>query len=544
MSERLKMRARTRYSLVIFGILLVVYLMLWDTIAKPLFEAQASDLYGGEVSIDRLDMSVWQGKTTLYHIQVADRSNPMRNLAEAHRVYIDIHLMKLLARNVVDVESMEIEGLTVFTDREKPAETIRPLIDPDSDLAKADLPDFELPDLDALIAQRQSELESDLIQLEDVFRATDAKWRPRIAELPTTEEIASLRAQSDELERAYKNGDASTELTEQARQVQQEISVRLAAINVMYLEFTHDMQQLRAALAEADQLPIRHSRSMLRDLGLSPEQTARLGNEMLRGELSGVLQQVLAPIVYSSAGEVDQTKTPVHIEQASISGHLLNPAKELQVSGELRNFTWPLEQAGEAATLELAGRGSEGGLVQISARVDHRAGVSDDIEMSIQNLMMQGMQLEGDEELALELSAARATIEGGLKIRGNELSGNINQQYTETNFKTQLAPDAREAAQLIATMLENNHDYRINMRFAGTPSSPQITYASDMDQQFSATIKAAIADEVGRIIAAIERRAAEEARPRIAQARETIAELRELEASLAASLGDQKTVSK
>jgi hypothetical protein len=58
-----------------------------------------------------------------------------------------------------------------------------------------------------------------------------------------------------------------------------------------------------------------------------------------------------------------------------------------------------------------------------------------------------------------------------------------------------------------------------------------------MDEQFRATIEAAVADEVRQLTTAIQARAASEARPRVAQARQVIAELRELEATLEDSLG-------
>ena len=46
------MRSSTRYTVIFFSVLLVVYLLLLDTLAKPLFESQASELYGAEVSVE------------------------------------------------------------------------------------------------------------------------------------------------------------------------------------------------------------------------------------------------------------------------------------------------------------------------------------------------------------------------------------------------------------------------------------------------------------------------------------------------------------
>ena len=104
------MRSSTRYTVIFFSVLLVVYLLLLDTLAKPLFESQATEMYGAQVSIDSLHISPFVGKVTLFQLQVADRSNAMRNLAQADKAYVDISILKL-AKDIIEVEQLDLEGL-------------------------------------------------------------------------------------------------------------------------------------------------------------------------------------------------------------------------------------------------------------------------------------------------------------------------------------------------------------------------------------------------------------------------------------------------
>ena len=128
------MRSSTRYSVMFFAALLVIYLLLLDTLAKPLFESQASEMYGAEISIESLEISPFVGKITLHQLQVADRSNAMRNLVQVERAFIDIDLAQM-ARDIIDIEQLELDGLIIFADRATPAEILRPLVDEDSDIA-------------------------------------------------------------------------------------------------------------------------------------------------------------------------------------------------------------------------------------------------------------------------------------------------------------------------------------------------------------------------------------------------------------------------
>ena len=129
------MRRISLYIAAFLSLVLVVYLLFLDTLAKPVFEKLATEQYGAEVSIDRLELKPLRGKATLYQLQVVDRRDAMRNLVQADRVYADINIIKLV-ENIVDVSNMEVDGLLAFAPREQPGTVLRPLVEEDSPLAK------------------------------------------------------------------------------------------------------------------------------------------------------------------------------------------------------------------------------------------------------------------------------------------------------------------------------------------------------------------------------------------------------------------------
>jgi hypothetical protein len=513
------MRTSTRYTV----------LFLLDTLAKPLFESQASEMYGAEVTVDSVEISPFVGKITMHQLRVADRSNAMRNLAQADRAYIDISILQL-AKDIIEIEQLEAEGLLIFADRQSPATILRPLVDEDSDLASAGLPDFEIPDVDALLARQRDKLDADIAALGAGFSAGEARWKEKTASLPSKEDVQAYRQRLRQLESS--NADESRKAAA-AQEIYAEVHQELEKVEALRREFRGDIARMREVIAEAAQLPRKHTDELLSSLGLDSEQTAQLGNHLLRGDLDGIVQQVLAPIAYSTAGEIDpETTTPIFIRNAYVTGPLLPSAAGLSVEGKLSDFSWPLEGAAEVANLQLRGSTPDGGTLAVDARVDHR-GVADDlVTVAVNRLPLRNMKLAGDEELQITLEQTLATVNGELRVRGEQLEGMFNKRYVKTVMRTVSPEDASDATRLVAAVLESNNDFTMQMAFSGTVASPRISFAADLDELVQKTVLDALEGKIGELTTGLENRISNEIGPRIAAAREQIAGLEALEKSL------------
>ena len=391
------MRRFTLYISAFLALVLVVYLLFLNTLAKPVFEQLATEQYGAEVSIDRIELRPFRGQATLYNLQVVDRRNAMKNLVQAERVYADLDVWRLVD-NVVDVSKMEVDGLVSFAPRQSAGTILRPLVEEDSPLAKVGLPDFEIPDLDQLVYRKRDELMGEAEALEQSFETVEAKWKQKVDSIPGEEEIKAYKERIRKLKKPDNPLQALSAVSE-VQTVYREINTELDRVRNMQQEFRGDMQMLREQVELAGKLPQKYTNALVRDLGLNPEQIAELGRYILRGDLSGLLQQVLAPLALNASGEADtqENAMPVFVRHATINGSLLPAAAGLSVNGELKDFAWPLDRAQNVATLLLEGSSLSGGKLAVNANVDHRGKPEDRVVVNIADLPLKGMSLAGTE---------------------------------------------------------------------------------------------------------------------------------------------------
>ena len=304
-------------------------------------------------------------------------------------------------------------------------------------------------------------------------------------------------------------------------------------METMRREFRGDIAEMRERIADATALPRKHTNELLSSLGLSSGQVAQLVNQLLRGDLDGILQQMLAPLAYSTAGKISAEETmPIFIRQASIKGPLLPSAIGLSIEGELSHFSWPLEIAEEAAVLELRGRSMAGGSLQLDVRVDHRSTPENLVTITIEQLPLRDMVLSDDEELTITLRQTLATVSGQMSLQGEALAGNITHNYAQTVIETSLAEDASQAARLLSLLLESSDTFTTEMGISGTVGSPVLSFDADFDQLLRRTILTVLETEIGGLTVDLQNHISDEIGPQIAHSREQFAKLEALENAL------------
>lgn len=530
------MRRINLYITVFLILVLFVYLAFLDTLAKPVFEKLATEQYGAEVSIDRISLRPFAGQATLFDLQVVDRRDANRNLVQADRVYVDLDVWKLV-ENVVDVSNMEIDGLLSFAPRATPGTILRPLVAEDSGLAKIGLPSFELPDVDQLIDKQRDAIEAELDAVKQNFRDIEAKWKQSVDSIPDDEDIKAWKARIKQLKKPDNPLQALAAVNE-VKTVQAEIESEIERMRNMQGAFTQDMQFLQQQVNLATNMPQKYTNLLLQSLGLDSSQFAELGRYLLRGDLNGLLQQVLAPLAYNASGEAatQENAMPIFVRRASVNGSLLPSASGLQVSGELKDFAWPLANAENIATLLLKGSTLDGGSLLVDAAVDHRTSPNDRVAVNIADLPLKNMVLKGTEDLGIHLLKTLAAVTGELRVVDGKLDGAFTQKFTDTVFKTSLEEGAGRSAQLIARLLETSSNYMMSIGFGGTLENPKLKFKSDMDELFRKTIEGAIGESVSKLTNELQLELSKQIGPEIAAARQRFLSMEGLQTELTANL--------
>ena len=125
-----------------------------------------------------------------------------------------------------------------------------------------------------------------------------------------------------------------------------------------------------------------------------------------------------------------------------------------------------------------------------------------------------------------------------------KLDGAFTQQFAETVFDTTLREGAGRAARLVAEVLKASTDYIMRIGFAGTLQNPQVSFSSDMDRIFQATIQNAISDEVTKLTNQLNQHLSREIGPEVAAARQNFTALESLQAQLQQNLQELNQLAK
>lgn len=537
------MRSTTRYTVYFFLLLLVIYFAMLDSLAKPLFERQASDMYGAEITVSALEVSPFVGKVTLYDLQVPDRRYALRNLAVADRVYIDIHILRL-AEDVVDVEELTIEGLTVFAPRDSEAVIHRPLLAKNDPIVQAGRPDFNLPDVDTLIARQQKSFLADIDALKSQFSDIEAKWRVASKDMPNATDLEGYRSRIEQLQQQSRAADPLGP-SQELLQVYAELQVDIEGMQLLQQRFRGDLQMMRELMDEASQLPEYHTNQLMGSIGLSNAQVAQLSSRMLRGDLGGLLQQVLAPLAYNQSGAAKASDDmPIKIDRAMISGQLLHSAPGLKANGELLNFGWPLGLKSEPTTLAVVGRTPEGGELRIRASVDHRGEANDSVNVAMDNISLRDMPLAGSSDLGLTMEQAIANVQGEMTLTDNQLSGRFNQSFADAIFQTTLGDNAGGASRLIAASLQNTRDFQFDLGLTGTVFEPHLSYSTNLDDSMANNLQGFLEARVAQLTNELNVGLSREIGPAIAEARDQLFNMETLQVELQKSLDQLAAMSR
>ena len=474
--------------LVLVGLLAGVWFLLGGTIARWVVERTGTSLIGAKVEADRADLSLVPLGLTLTRIQVSNPDEPMRNAVEVSRVTMRLDGGSLLRRKVI-VEEMILDGVRLNTPRQtsgatadrpaKPAaepkagtgerDKLRHVsLDPKEILAKEDLPSLKLVE-----------------SLRPDIQAGKDRWQKRLSELPDKARLLEHKRQFDTLRSVNKNSDAGMlgAAVEMAA-LQREVRYDLEPINEANKDLEKDFATLRKRVNAAQRAVNEDVRRLTEKYTFSGP--AKLSTAILSRKFEEWAAAALRwygrlePFWAKSSGPdvlVRHARASVELSAGTISGNVQNITADQAILGSPMTFSFAGGNLQGLGALKL-----EGAINRVNPSKP-----TDEATLQISDYRLEGIPLEDQAGLGLELKQAIADVDVKAKLSGETLSASLSSQLRSVRIAIESKSGSNALVAAIASAFSDIQSLRVVADMSGTRERYDLKVRSDLAQVLKGT---------------------------------------------------------
>lgn len=477
-----------RKSVVVVLILVGLWFLLGGTIVRWVIERTGTSLIGAKVELDSTDLNVVPVGLTLTHVQVTNPDEPMTNAVEVSRLAMTLDGGSLLRGKVI-VEDMVLDGVRLNTPRQtsgaiadraaKPAaeskagtgelDKLRDLsLDPKEILAKEDLPSIKLVE-----------------SLRPDIQAEKDRWQKRLSELPDKARILEHKRQFDTLRSVNKNSDAGMlgAAVEMAA-LQREVRYDLEPINEAKKDLERDFATLRKRVNAAQRAMNEDVRRLTEKYTFSGP--AKLSTAILSRKFEEWAAAALRwygrlePLWTKSSGPdflVRLAHVSVKLSAGTITGSVQNIAADQAILGSPMTFSFAGGNLEGLDALKLEGAINR---VNLSKPTDQAT-------LRVSGYRLEGMPLEDQTGLGLELKRAIADVDLKATLSGETLSATLSSDLQSVQIVSRAKSGSNALVAAIASAFSDIQSLRVVADMSGTRERYDLKVRSDLAQVLKGT---------------------------------------------------------
>jgi uncharacterized protein (TIGR03545 family) len=460
---------------------------------------------GAKVEIGELRTSILDGQLVIDGLAAANPSKPMRNLAEAERMQLDVDFAALVRKRLV-VKNGLVRGVKFDSERatsgaleaspHDAADAGPSMFDPVVTAAG----DAAVEWFDNLQGRFEEDLESKLATPR-VLGELEDRWRQQYAALK--QRADNLQAKGKQIERdvreAKRNPLRSVELlgtlNQQLAATKAELQATLAEIQSLPAQTKADRAAIDAARKQ-DQQFLKDSLTIVKTDG--GKLTEYLLGETAHGYITdsvGWVQYVRSWIPKSKMERperargtnilfVDRRRPKFLIEQVTLTGTARMGGQPLELTALLTDATTEPEIHEQPLQLHVKTTGGVGSDLLVT--VDRRDGAAlDTLVLDCPRLAIGQRTLGKADALAVTVAPGEAAVRADLKLEGDQLSGTIHvRQASMLAATTPKLRDDRIAA-MLGESLRGVDQLEATIQLSGTVRRPKWTIESELGTQLA-----------------------------------------------------------
>ena len=472
-----------RTFLVLAGLLAGVWFLLGGTIARWAVERTGTSLIGAKVEADSADLSLVPLGLTLTHLRVTNPDEPMTNAVEVSRLAMRLDGGSLLRGKVI-VEEMILDGVRLNTPRQtsgvtadrpaKPAaeskagtgelDKLRNVsLDPKEILAKEDLPSLKL--VESLRPDIQAEKE---------------RWESRLSALPDKARLLEHKRQMTSFRSVSKYSDAGMlgAVVEMAA-LQQEVTRDVEPIKEAKKDLEGGFATLRKRVNAAQKAVSEDVRRLTEKYTFSGP--AKLSTAILSRKLGEWAAAALRwhgrlePLWAKSSGPdflVQLARVSVELSAGTITGRVQNITADQAILGSPMTFSFSGGNLEGLDALKLEGAMN---------RMDPSK-PTDEATLRISGYRLEGIPLDDQAGLGLELKQAIADVDVKATLSGETLSASLSSHLRSVRIAIGSKSGSNALVAAIASAFSDIQSLRVVADMSGTRERYDLKVRSDLAQ--------------------------------------------------------------
>jgi len=504
-------------GLVLFGVITALVIIFWyflaDRIVKRSIETTGTRVVGAQVELSEADVRLFPLGITLTNLQVTNPDRPMTNAVQAGRMEFSLNGLNLLKRKII-IESMSLAGIRFNTPRKKSGavdhaekEEAPSEAPSDSQKPKSDLPSFQLPDIDDILARETLASLEQIKHVRSEIEAAKVKWQKQLAEAPDQKTFETYQDRAKKLQKGIKGLSGALTTAKDLKDLQKDISTDLKTIKQIQKDFNRDTSNLKEKIKQLRAAPRQDIDRIMKKYSLSADGLGNVSQLLFGDKIGGYVQHAvlwygkIGPLL-SKAGPTDQTDKPekpargkgisVRYQEADPLPDLL--AKHADVSieipagsiqGDIQQITTQQHILGLPLAFSFTGDTLKDiQSVKIQGSLDHidPGNAMDRITATVMAYGVQDLALSEAENLPILLKKGLADLNLTASMKQEMLDADVSLSMNSTELTVGESLDPSPVVKALQNALTDVTRFTLTAKVSGPLDDYKVQMTSDLDR--------------------------------------------------------------
>ena len=498
-------------AFVVLTAIVVAAAFFSGAVLKPVLESKFTEMNGAKVDIDAVNISYSPFALEINDIQIADPSEPMINTAQIEQVRLLLSFGRMLMGQLV-IDDASIIGVRVETPRDESGQIIETATQESSDAAEEeasfDVPGFDFPDIDELLAKNPLQSEILLDKLNKDLAEIDSQWKTTKDGLPDSAKMDSYENRFNQIKKDA-NGNTAQKLAaiKAAKALAREIKADADKVKKAKTQFSDDIKHVNKSIRDVKAAPAKDLKEIKSKYSLDGAGAENVSRMLFGDEVASYLAMArkwyarVKPYLSSDDGEEEQVepvvergkgvnvifdeydpKSDFYVAKASITADLPRG----QFEGEINNISSDQSINKQPMRFKLQGVnmvGKESEILLGEFNYVNKSNSFTNINYALSKAQIDQLTISRSSQLPLDMKSALMTSKVDARLQNGVLKGVANNQFRQVNF------DAGSSS-MFASAFEGVKAFDIDARFSGAIGDLSVKIDSDLDNQLGKQMKA------------------------------------------------------